>query len=74
MEQTARHDVRTPVPPGRRWYMLAVIDMGCRRHLQERADVLAAYVRRQFCMTTPAISARPYILPIGIKSSLPALR
>ena len=64
MEQTARHDIRhhirLEVVPcrmccRRRWCMLAVIDAGCRRHLQERADVLAAYmvavpdcVRRQF--------------------------
>ena len=56
---TARHDVRrnhtliiiTP-PPGRRpdcarrchWCMLAVIDAGCRRHLQEPADVARVWL------------------------------
>ena len=52
MEQTARHDARRhtrlEVVPRRmrcrrRWCMLAVIDAGCRRHLQEPADVLGVY-------------------------------
>ena len=43
-----RHHIRLVVVPRRlrcrrRWYVLAVIVAGCRRHLQERADVLAAY-------------------------------
>ena len=43
----ARHHIRLEVVPRRmccrrHWYVLAVIDAGCRRHLQERADVLDA--------------------------------